>query len=455
MASPGLERGLGLADQDCVRVRALLPAALVATALFSGAAPASAVSPAFPASPAQAVLRRPPSSVQLGPSDPAALLPGARRQVAALRYALEQARYAASAASAAAADDTARVQLLESEAAGTSTELGTASSAALSARSAAASAAVLAYVSSGSLQPDVSPAGLTPPPGAGPFRPAREGTGAGGQTATDVTATSEDAMLGLRVALRHTELAWARYERLVATYRDQLSQLRAAIPQLRSAASALSLRAAAGADAQRRYSAQLSRAESRLHLLALVAPDPSTGIPPVVKSAYVAAQSYLASSDPSCHLSWADLAAIGQLESGQAQWDGTRLAPNGDTYPVILGPPLDGSGGTAVLASPGGSLFDGGGPYERAIGPMQLLPATWLSVAPMLPPGMARDPSNVFSAATAAGIYLCRAAGPQGLQSPSGLQRAYQSYNHSRSYVLGAMSLARHFGAVGAVSAPG
>lgn len=450
---------------ESVRLRDKLAPILVASALIGPVAPASASSPPPTAPPPL------PIAVQWAPSNPGRLLPRARAQVSALTAAVQRANSSSTAALSAAVDYGARLQLLESELTSTAIGLGEASSAARAAKSKAASTAVLAYVSWGSqqqagpLQPAVGVVAADggTVAGTGSARHARM-TSAGpvdgvstpepppGRSAADVQATTEDAMYGLRAALRRAERAWAVQQGLIGAYRAGLSRIRAVIPQLRSAVVADERQAAASAGEARKYGVRLDAARARLRLLLLAAPVPSTGIPQVVQNAYLEAQSYLASSDPSCQLSWADLAAIGQIESGQARWDGTRLASNGETYPPILGPALNGKHGTAALASPSVPLFDGAGPYERAVGPMQLLPTTWLSVAPSLPTGIPNDPNNVYSAAMAAGIYLCRAAGPAGMRSPAGLRRAYASYNHSRSYVRHAVSLARRFGATSAVS---
>lgn len=198
-----------------------------------------------------------------------------------------------------------------------------------------------------------------------------------------------------------------------------------------------------------RLSTAKSHAEDASALLGLVqmtSPDPATGIPEIVLDAYRYAAAYLGQISPSCGISWPDIAAIGEMESGQATYGGTRLAANGDTYPPILGPPLDGSAGNALLVNPG-VMFDGGGPFERAIGPMQMLPSSWESIAGALPAGLPDDPSNIFSAATGAALYLCNAAGQQGMNTIAGLESAYSSYNHSASYAAQGVMYAISYGA--------
>ncbi|MGH9205547.1 MAG: hypothetical protein ACRD1G_03155, partial [Acidimicrobiales bacterium] len=120
----------------------------------------------------------------------------------------------------------------------------------------------------------------------------------------------------------------------------------------------------------------------------------------------------------------------------------------GDTYPPILGPPLDGSGGNAALAQPAGlTYYDGPGPWEQAVGPMQFIPTSWATSAMVGGSDASPDPNNVFDAAMGAANYLCRAVGGQGLDTLGNLTAAYYSYNHSESYVSEALSNAVYYGA--------
>ncbi|HYZ57319.1 MAG TPA: hypothetical protein VE733_27975, partial [Streptosporangiaceae bacterium] len=150
--------------------------------------------------------------------------------------------------------------------------------------------------------------------------------------------------------------------------------------------------------------------------LAALPPGP-LGIPGIMLAAYQRAQQILASQQPGCHLPWWLLAGIGQVESGQA--DGGLVDAQGTTLVPILGPVLDGTNGTAAIPM--------GGRWERAIGPMQFLPSTWIIW------GGGGNPNNVYDAALAAGRYLC--AGGRNLSSPAQQVAAVFSYNYSDSYV--------------------
>ncbi len=213
---------------------------------------------------------------------------------------------------------------------------------------------------------------------------------------------------------------------------------------LNSAESAAGLTRAQLASAQSR----LQSAQATLAVAQLAAPAPGTDIPQIVLQAYQHAADVTAMINPSCHLSWQDVAALGRIESGHAQHGSTRIAANGDTYPPILGPPLDGTSGNAALPLPPISYYDGPGPWEEAVGPMQFLPTSWASVAMSGGTDTTPDPNNVFDAALGAANYLCRAVGPGGrLDTAAGLQTAYFSYNHSASYVAEAMSNVNYYGA--------
>jgi len=213
------------------------------------------------------------------------------------------------------------------------------------------------------------------------------------------------------------------------------------------------------AEARLALAERVSEAEQALAVLSLVrltAPvaglhvPPNLGIPTVVYDAYVNAAREMAHYDPSCHLSWQDVAALGRIESDHARYANTSIAANGDTYPSILGPALNGTGGNGTYRIPAGITWDGPGPWERAVGPMQFLPTTWLAIRPLMPPlprGVPADPNNVYAATLAAGTYLCLSAGPAGMGSLSGIMAAYYSYNHSASYVAEALANALAYGA--------
>jgi len=156
------------------------------------------------------------------------------------------------------------------------------------------------------------------------------------------------------------------------------------------------------------------------------------GIPTMVLRAYLLAAADLAKEQPNCHLPWWILAGIGHTESGHAE--SGRLYADGTTRGRILGPVLDGHlPGNAVIHDTDHGLYDGDPVYDRAVGPMQFIPSTWLRWGADGNHDGKRDPNNVFDATLAAGRYLC--AGGRNLATLPGLEAAVLAYNHSAAYL--------------------
>jgi cell wall-associated NlpC family hydrolase len=153
-------------------------------------------------------------------------------------------------------------------------------------------------------------------------------------------------------------------------------------------------------------------------------PPDATDIPDVVLTAYLRAEAELAEAAPSCGVRWWMLAAIGKIESGHAR--GGLVDASGTTVSPILGPALDGSGGTAAIGD--------GATWARARGPMQFLPATWRAYG-------RGDPDNVGDSAAAAARYLC--AGRGDLSDPADLAAALHRYNPSATYVASVLAWSR------------
>lgn len=155
------------------------------------------------------------------------------------------------------------------------------------------------------------------------------------------------------------------------------------------------------------------------------------GIPKPMLTAYQRATDILAESQPGCRLPVVLLAAIGMVETGHAR--GGQVDATGTTLRPILGPPLDGTGGLAEIPDTDEGNYDDDTRWDRAVGPMQIIPGTWSS---WLSDGNAdgrADPHNVYDASLAAGRYLC--ADGRDLGTESGIRDAILSYNHSASYL--------------------
>ncbi|MET9515735.1 lytic transglycosylase domain-containing protein [Streptomyces sp. NPDC002994] len=163
-------------------------------------------------------------------------------------------------------------------------------------------------------------------------------------------------------------------------------------------------------------------------------------LPGTVLAAYRKAEAALARSAPGCDLRWQLLAAIGQVESGQAR--GGRVDADGTTYAPIIGPQLNGQGFAQIRDTDGGA-YDRDTSYDHAVGPMQFIPSTWARWGADGNGDGSADPHNVYDAALAAGRYLC--AGGRDLSRAQDLDRAILSYNRSREYLRVVLSWYGYF----------
>lgn len=182
-------------------------------------------------------------------------------------------------------------------------------------------------------------------------------------------------------------------------------------------------------------------------------PDGPLGIPGAVLDAYQFAQRTLAAIRPGCRLSWSVLAGIGLIESGHAS-DG-RVDAFGNTLGPILGPRLDGSPGVAAIPDTDHGQLDGDTVWDRAVGPMQFIPASWRSIGVDGNGDGVANPNNIYDATVSTGIYLC--AGGADLADPAQLQTAVFRYNHSAEYVNIVLQWAQAYltGVVPIPAAPG
>jgi hypothetical protein len=155
----------------------------------------------------------------------------------------------------------------------------------------------------------------------------------------------------------------------------------------------------------------------------------------------------LAAAEPGCQLHWPVLAAIGRAESGHAQ--GGRFDAAGRTLGRLLGPRLDGSAGLPRVPDTDRGELDGDSAWDRAVGPMQLLPSAWQRYRADGDGDGRTDPNDVYDAALTAARYLC--AGGFDLADPGQLDAALLRYRHSTRYV----STVRQWAASSAAPTPG
>jgi hypothetical protein len=159
----------------------------------------------------------------------------------------------------------------------------------------------------------------------------------------------------------------------------------------------------------------------------------NTGIPVRALEGYRQAATLISAADPSCHLDWPLLAAIGRVESDHARFGGNQLDASGVARPGIIGIPLDGSNGTARITDTDQGLLDRDTTFDRAVGPMQFIPSTWRFAGVDANGDGVKDPQSMADSSAATAVYLC--SGSADLRNPADLRSAILRYNPSDSYV--------------------
>jgi hypothetical protein len=139
-----------------------------------------------------------------------------------------------------------------------------------------------------------------------------------------------------------------------------------------------------------------------------------------------------AEANADCGIEWWVLAGISRVEGRHGTYGGSRLLANGDVSRPIIGIALTGEGGTAAIGDSDDGALDGDATYDRAVGPMQFIPQTWMRWRVDGDGDGDRDPQNLYDAAAAAAAYLCHG---RRLDDEAGIRAGYFSYNHSEAYV--------------------
>jgi membrane-bound lytic murein transglycosylase B len=159
----------------------------------------------------------------------------------------------------------------------------------------------------------------------------------------------------------------------------------------------------------------------------------ATGIPERALAAYAGVALAKAATMPSCGLSWNTLAAVGYAESSHGAHGGSVVGADGTVTPAILGIALDGETTAHIPDSDAGAI-DGDAEYDRAVGPMQLIPQTWRNWHTDANADGVEDPQNIDDATMASANYLCRASGD--MASEAGWQAGIAAYNSDPHYAV-------------------
>ena len=169
----------------------------------------------------------------------------------------------------------------------------------------------------------------------------------------------------------------------------------------------------------------------------------TSGIPAAALAAYQRAAQVIDAADTSCNIDWTLIAAIGRVESNHGRYGGNTLGEDGVSHPGIYGIPLDGTNGTAKISDTDAGQFDDDPIYDRAVGPMQVIPSTWSVVGVDGDGDGRRNPQDIDDAALATAVYLC--SGDEDLSTAAGRQASVYRYNHSQEYVDLVLSIMRAY----------
>jgi membrane-bound lytic murein transglycosylase B len=150
-----------------------------------------------------------------------------------------------------------------------------------------------------------------------------------------------------------------------------------------------------------------------------------TGIPARALRAYAAAEIAQRKATPRCRLSWVTVAGIGRVESDHGRYGASEIDADGVARPGIIGIPLNGAEGTRRIVDTDDGRLDGDADHDRAVGPMQFLPATWARYGK-------GDPQQIDAAARATAAYLCAAR--RDIATGQGWWDGVLTYNSSGEY---------------------
>lgn len=169
----------------------------------------------------------------------------------------------------------------------------------------------------------------------------------------------------------------------------------------------------------------------------------ATGIPERAVVGYAAGALGAEHYFPGCGIGWNTLAGIGRIESDHGRHGGGVIDETGLVLPLIFGVQLDGDGVQNIPDTDGGA-YDEDAEFDRAMGPMQFIPRTWISWAVDANGDLNPDPHNINDAALAAGDYLCFMSG--GMSTEEGYLAGIAAYNAGEVYLRNVTEAAQRYG---------
>ncbi|WP_132994084.1 lytic transglycosylase domain-containing protein [Gordonia zhaorongruii] len=160
-----------------------------------------------------------------------------------------------------------------------------------------------------------------------------------------------------------------------------------------------------------------------------------TRIPVVSLQAYGNAAEIQRQQHPECGIAWTTIAGIAGVESKHGTHHEADVAADGEVFPHIRGPQLDGSNGNWEIRDTDGGSVDGDKEYDRAVGPFQFIPTTWKRFGVDANGDGKASPDNIDDASLSAARYLCASSGGD-MTTPEGWEKAVLTYNNSMDYVI-------------------
>ena len=168
----------------------------------------------------------------------------------------------------------------------------------------------------------------------------------------------------------------------------------------------------------------------------------TTEIPQRALVAYIQAAHRVSEEYPECGLGWNTLAGIGFVESEHGTLFRGKIYRDGVARPKIFGVPLDG-GQTEAIPDTDQGVLDGDSQWDRAIGPMQFMPETWLLWQSDGNGDGIADPHQIDDAALTAARYLCHTG--RDLTVPENWILAIETYNNTIDYNHRVADAANHY----------
>jgi len=158
-----------------------------------------------------------------------------------------------------------------------------------------------------------------------------------------------------------------------------------------------------------------------------------------VGAAYVNASEMIETMIPGCAMRPQILAGIAQEESHQGTLYGRTVDPvTLNVVPPIYGPVLNGTlEGTRVVVDTDGGALDLIVGYDRAMGPFQFMPESWMRYGRDGDGDGLANPQNMWDAALSAAVHLCSQPGPPANlnENDAALRAAIMGYNNSTVYL--------------------